>query len=150
MYEISFANPLYEPIHVKLAVARPGATSQPGPPAPPADATEDDTPPAPPLFAVNIPSPTFPISAYAEDWEYEDQDDELDEGDEAEGGGEGGRSSPTKRRRKGGPGIVERKMNHTTVLMEVAVAKEASPGPLWVRPLVSLLPHLLALSERPS
>ncbi|GAA5848019.1 hypothetical protein JCM9279_007416 [Rhodotorula babjevae] len=145
IYEISFANPLYEPIHVKLAVARPGATSEAGPAGPPAAvAAEDDKPPPPPPpFAVNIPSPTFPISAYAEDWEYEDQEDELDDADEAEGGGEGGRSSPTKRRRKGGPGIVERKMNRTTVLMEVAIAKEATPGPLWVR-----FPFSLSLSRR--
>ncbi|GAA5944772.1 hypothetical protein JCM3775_006495 [Rhodotorula graminis] len=139
VYELSFANPLYEPIHVKLAVARPSAASEPRPAAAlaGADGDEGDRPPAPPPFAVNIPSPTFPISAYAEDWEYEDQEDEVDEADEVEGGGEGGRSSPTKRRRKGGPGIVERKMNRTTVLMEVAVAKETAPGPLWANMLVT-------------
>ncbi|BGP39818.1 hypothetical protein JCM10450v2_003789 [Rhodotorula kratochvilovae] len=130
VYELSFANPLYEPIHVSLAVARPGACRS----AAAAGAGEEGAPPAPPPFAVNIPSPTFPISAYAEDWEYEDHEEDLDEGDEPEGGE--GRSSPTKRKRKGGPGIVERRMNRTTVLMEVAVSKEAV-GPLWANMLVT-------------
>ncbi|GAA5822705.1 hypothetical protein JCM3770_003375 [Rhodotorula araucariae] len=133
VYELSFANPLYEPIHVSLAVARPGATRSAASAV--AGPGAEDTPPAPPPpFAVNIPSPSFPISAYAEDWEYDDHDEDLDGEDEPEAGE--GRSSPTKRRRKGGPGVVERRMNRTTVLMEVAVSKEAL-GPLWANMLVT-------------
>ncbi|BGP00424.1 hypothetical protein NBRC10513v2_003674 [Rhodotorula toruloides] len=121
-FELSFTNPLYEPIHVRLAVARPGANKP----------VEEGQQPPPPPFAVNLPSPTFPIAAYAEDWEYEDQEDEEDAGGE-EGDG---RASPTKRKGKGGPGIVERKMNRTTIAMDVAIAKDAV-GPLRANMLVT-------------
>lgn len=118
-FELSFTNPLYEPIHVRLAVARPGANKP----------VEEGHHPPPPPFAVNLPSPTFPIAAYAEDWEYDDQEDEEDVGEADDGDG---RASPTKRKGKGGPGIVERKMNRTTIAMDIAIAKDAL-GPLRVR-----------------
>ncbi|GEM07398.1 dynactin 4 [Rhodotorula toruloides] len=110
-FDLSFTNPLYEPIHVRLAVARPGANKP----------IEEGQQAPPPPFAVNLPSPTFPIAAYAEDWEYEDEED-----GEVAGGADGGdgRASPTKRKGKGGPGIVERKMNRTTISMDVAIAKD--------------------------
>lgn len=120
-FELSFTNPLYEPIHVRLAVARPVARGGADIPAP---------------YAVNLPSTHFPISAYAEEWEYEDDDDDslmkdgLPEEDEEDEGREG--ASPYKRRKaRNTPGIVERKMNRTTVLMEVSVARETM-GPIRV------------------
>lgn len=141
-FELSFVNPLYEPIHVRLAVARPAAPKATA--APPAEGVQGTAAAPGPPFAVNLPSPTFPIAAYAEDWEYEDQDDQDDlaEEDEAGAGAEGdasGRASPTKRKRRGGPGIVERRTNRTTVVMEVAIGRDAS-GPQWVRRWLLLWP----------
>ncbi|GAA6002127.1 uncharacterized protein JCM10292_000768 [Rhodotorula paludigena] len=138
-FELSFVNPLYEPIHVRLAVARPAPPKCTA--APPAEGVQGTAAAPGPPFAVNLPSPTFPIAAYAEDWEYEDQDDQDDlaEEDEAGAGADGdasGRASPTKRKRRGGPGIVERRMNRTTVVMEVAVGRDAS-GPQWANMLVT-------------
>ncbi|GAA5870312.1 hypothetical protein JCM3774_004638 [Rhodotorula dairenensis] len=122
-YELSFVNPLYEPIHVRLAVARPGAHKllAEGEPAPP------------PSFAAQLPTSTFPVAAYAEDWEFEeeaeaepDADDSIAFAEEGAAGGNG-RASPTKRsRRGGGAGIVERRMNRTTVAMDVAIARDAA------------------------
>lgn len=116
-FELSFTNPLYEPIHVRLAVARPqGGVSGASPP-----------------YAVNLPATHFPISAYAEEWEYEDDEESKrqDEDDEGDGGGTPG-ASPKKRRSKNSPGIVERKMNRTTVAMEVQVSRD-TVGPIRVR-----------------
>lgn len=121
-FEVSFTNPLYEPIQVRLAVARPTVKG----------AVEGQPPP----FAVNLPSSHFPISAYAEEWEYEDdvEDREDTEEEEPDGAGsrEGSTASPFKKRRsKHAAGIVERKMNRTTVAMEVAVGRD-TVGPIRV------------------
>lgn len=118
VYELSFTNPLYDPIHVKLAVARPTAR------LPAVAITENALPPQPP-YAVNLPSASFPISAFAEVWEYDDEE----ERDSEMGEGEGSK----KRKGKVLPGVVERKANRTTVMMEVTVAKETI-GPIRVRP----------------
>lgn len=109
-FELGFTNPLFEPIQVKIAIARPGSQS-----------LDIEGPPA---YAVNIPSPHFPISAFAEEWEYEEEEMMGDE----EEGGDGGTA---RKKKKGGAGIVERKMNRTTVLLEVAVGKDTI-GPINV------------------
>ncbi|KAM0749372.1 dynactin p62 [Meredithblackwellia eburnea MCA 4105] len=118
-FELGFTNPLYDPIHVKLAVARPSNVG------------ESPTPP----YAVNLPAPSFPISAYAEEWEYEDDEDGGGEGEDDEEGGLG--SSPSKKRRsRFAPGIVERKMNRTTITMDVNIAKDTL-GPVRANMLVT-------------
>ncbi|GAA5928338.1 uncharacterized protein JCM15063_003854 [Sporobolomyces koalae] len=127
-FEISLTNPLYEPIQVRLGVARPGAGKvvEPG-----------QTPPPPP-FAVNLPTSSFPISAYAEDWEYEDDENAIlrdDAGDDDDGADSGLTGSPKKKRRAA-PGIVERRMNRTTIAMEVAVSRDVV-GPLRANMLVT-------------
>lgn len=112
-FELGFTNPLFEPIQVKIAIARPAAQSI------------DNSPvEGPPAYAVNIPSPHFPISAFAEEWEYEDEEMMAEE----EEGGDGGTA---RKKKRGGAGIVERKMNRTTVLLEVAVGKDTI-GPIKV------------------
>ncbi|GAA5981804.1 hypothetical protein JCM10908_004614 [Rhodotorula pacifica] len=128
-YELSFVNPLYEPIHVRLAVARPGANKP---------LSEGETAPPPP-FAVQLPTSTFPVAAYAEDWEFEEAEAEEEEAGNSiaeEGGGGDGRASPTKRSRKNGAGIVEKRMNRTTIAMDVAVGRDAI-GPLKASMLVT-------------
>ncbi|GAA5915649.1 uncharacterized protein JCM6883_000705 [Sporobolomyces salmoneus] len=127
-FEISLTNPLYEPIQVRLGVARPGANKL----------VEEGQAPPPPPFAVNLPTSSFPISAYAEDWEYEDDEDailrdEIGEEEELGGGGDGG--SPKKKRRAA-PGIIERRMNRTTIAMEVAIGRDVV-GPLRANMLVT-------------
>ncbi|KAK4690727.1 dynactin 4, partial [Phenoliferia sp. Uapishka_3] len=60
-FELSFTNPLYESIQVRLAIARPGGKEASGG--------------NPPPYAVNLPASHFPIAAYAEEWEYEDDEE---------------------------------------------------------------------------
>ncbi|KDE05576.1 hypothetical protein MVLG_04071 [Microbotryum lychnidis-dioicae p1A1 Lamole] len=149
-YELSFTNPLYESIQVRLAVARPTASTK----AVGAARTDTGADPgvstlatAPPPYAVNLPSGYFPISAYAEEWEFEDDDQRMDSDDEDSeesagggGGGEGGDAPKSKRARNAAMGIVERKMNRTTVAMEVAVGRE-TVGPIKANMLVTYVYH---------
>lgn len=129
-FEITLTNPLYEAIQVRVGVARPGANL-----AVPAGETSP-----PPPFAVNLPTSTFPISAFAEDWEFEDDEDAILRDDhiaeeEREGSAaalEGGGGGSPRKKRRAAPGIVERRMNRTTIAMEVAVARDVV-GPLRVR-----------------
>ncbi|GAA5959858.1 hypothetical protein JCM3765_000622 [Sporobolomyces pararoseus] len=129
-FEISLTNPLYEPIQVRLGVARPGANKV---------VDEGQTPPPPP-FAVNLPTSSFPISAFAEDWEYEDDEDAILREDTLEeeegGGGESGIGGSPKKKRRSAPGIVERRMNRTTIAMEVAIGRDVV-GPLRANMLVT-------------
>lgn len=124
-YELTFTNPLYEDIHVRAAVARPS------PPPPPSSAQKEEQPGPP--YAVHLPSPSFKIGAFAEAWELED--DDLDE---AGADDTDVMASPSKssRRAASRAGIVERRGNRTTVLMEVAVARDAL-GPLYANMLVT-------------
>ncbi|GAA5878959.1 hypothetical protein JCM16303_007244 [Sporobolomyces ruberrimus] len=128
-FEISLTNPLYEPIQVRLGVARPGANK----------VVDEGPTPAPPPFAVNLPTSSFPISAYAEDWEYEDDDDAIlrDELTEEEEGGDGsGIGGSPKKKKRAAPGIVERRMNRTTIAMDVAIGRDVV-GPLRANMLVT-------------
>ncbi|SCV67629.1 BQ2448_5240 [Microbotryum intermedium] len=158
-FELSFTNPLYEPIQVRLAVARPTASaktvgsarrdavvgSDPG--ASTTTTTTTTTAPAPP-YAVSLPSGYFPISAYAEEWEFEDDDQRMDSDDqdsEESGAGagvgvEGGDAPKSKMARNAAMGIVERKMNRTTVAMEVAVGRD-TVGPIRANMLVTYVYH---------
>jgi dynactin-4 len=109
LYELAFTNPLYEPIEVSLSAAAPTADAS--------AANKSMTAP----WAVNLQAPSFPISAFAEAWEYED-DEAEEEGDD------GGRSGGKKRL---APGIVERKANRTTVALELHIGRE-TVGPVKV------------------
>ncbi|KZT39484.1 hypothetical protein SISSUDRAFT_1061085 [Sistotremastrum suecicum HHB10207 ss-3] len=128
-FQLAFTNPLYDPIHVKLSVQRQSlpSTSSSG------TTDSGSTKKVPPNFAINLPTSSFPISAYAEAWEYEDEDEEemlLD--DEALAIGGSGISSSNNtggRKSKGGSssaniGVIERKANVTVVGGEVVVGKE--------------------------
>jgi dynactin-4 len=123
-------------------VARPGANKV---------VEEGQTPPPPP-FAVNLPTSSFPISAFAEDWEYEDDEDAIPRDEFAEedetGGGESGIGGSPKKKRRSAPGIVERRMNRTTIAMEVAIGRDVV-GPLRVSLLLlSLLADRMLTSTR--
>jgi len=117
-FQLAFMNPLYEPITVSLATHRP-----------PTDGDAD--PAVRPAFAVALPPAPFPISAYAEAWEYED-DDEFDDDEleellsggaaisDTQGPGKKGKSS------KGNVGVLERKANVTKIGGEFHVSREGS------------------------
>lgn len=108
-FELAFVNPLYEAIQVRLDL--PSQELREG---------EQALPP----FTISFPTNTFGINAFAEQWEYEDAEDENDM-DIDDGTGQ------RKSKRRQPVGIVEKKANRTTVLLELAVGKDFV-GPLKV------------------
>ncbi|KAF8500875.1 dynactin p62 family-domain-containing protein [Russula emetica] len=127
-FHLALTNPLYDPIHVRLAVQR-----QVPPSSAPAPAGSPEKARRPP-FAVSLPQSAFPIAAFAEAWEFEDdedmfggEDDELG-GLDREKGGTGGKGKTV--------GVLERRANVTVVGGEVVVGRGAK-GPVKFNMLVS-------------
>lgn len=130
-FHLALTNPLYDPIHVRLAVQRqvPVPSSAPAPAGSPEKARR-------PPFAVSLPQSAFPIAAFAEAWEFEDdedmfggEDDELG-GLDREKGGAGGKGKTV--------GVLERRANVTVVGGEVVVGRDAK-GPIKVSCVVDRL-----------
>ncbi|KAI0696266.1 dynactin p62 family-domain-containing protein [Cytidiella melzeri] len=116
-FQLSFTNPLYDPIQVRLQVQRstPITTVDEG------AANKARRPP----FAVTLPSAPFPIAAFAEAWEYEDDEEMFGvEEDNFDGEVRGGGRDQTRGRSKT-VGILERRANVTVVGGEVVISKEA-------------------------
>lgn len=128
-FELTFVNPLYEPINVRLSIAPPR-------PIPTPDGSATQAP-----FAVHILAPEFTIAAFAEVWEYDaDEENEGANNDHDVGYdvGEGDENSTTKRSRLSTFGItdsirrrtlqsnpvVTRRANRTTVLVETKTSKD--------------------------
>ena len=113
-FRLGLKNPLYDPIQVRLAVQRqqvPAAQNEDG-------ATDKARRPP---FAVSLPPTAFSIAAYAEAWEYEDEDefDGLDDEDDL--------SSYKDRSLKGKVktvGVLEKKANTTIVGGEVVIGRD--------------------------
>ncbi|KZT09224.1 dynactin p62 [Laetiporus sulphureus 93-53] len=115
-FHLAFTNPLYDPIQVRLKKAQLiSAANAEG-------ATETGDKPRRPAFQVNLPSTAFPIGAFAEAWEYEDDEEEdmfgLEEEDVDGRAQRDGRGSRTV-------GILEKRANVTVVGGEVILTKEA-------------------------
>ncbi len=115
-FQVALTNPLYDPIQVRLAVQR-----QVPPPTSTAPTGSPEKARRPP-FAVSLPQSAFPVAAFAEAWEYEDDedmfggdDDEL--GLERERGGGSGKGKAV--------GVIERRANVTVVGGEVVIGKDA-------------------------
>lgn len=129
-FHLSFTNPLYDPIQVRLHVQRslpPNAsTTNPGVEGSP------EKPRRPP-FAVSLPSTAFPIAAFAEAWEYEDDEDMFGDEDDLDGARGGHKDGRGKTRTVG---VLERRANVTVVGGEVTISKEAR-GSVKVRSIVS-------------
>ncbi|KDQ14990.1 hypothetical protein BOTBODRAFT_158608 [Botryobasidium botryosum FD-172 SS1] len=135
-FQLAFTNPLYDPIQVRLSVQR----AQPTGFTLPTAGTGTSTKPARAPFAISLPTTPFPISAYAEAWEYDDDDEEMFMDDEelediiagrevgAAGGMgalRGGRPGGAGGSEKGNVGVLERKANVTKVGGEVVLGKDA-------------------------
>lgn len=126
-FQLTFTNPLYEPIQVRLTVHRS--------PAPILSSSAPSVSYRPP-FGVTLPSVAFPISAFAEAWEYEDDEEIFDEDDLEDmlspggGGGDAARrsaASPSKTKSsKAHVGVLERKANTTRIGGEVLISREGS------------------------
>lgn len=117
-FHLSFTNPLYDPIQVRIHVQRsppPTSTLNPGLEGVP------EKPRRPP-FAVSLPSSAFPIAAFAEAWEYEDDEDMFGDDDDLEGLRGGQRDGRGRTRTVG---VLERRANVTVVGGEVVISKEA-------------------------
>ena len=121
-FHLAFTNPLYDPIQVRLHVQRTTPLGAPGTSA--AEPSSGEKVRRPP-FAVNLPPAAFPIAAFAEAWEYED-DEEMFIDEDFDGRRDQGRG------RGKTVGILERRANVTVIGGEVVIGKEAR-GDIKVR-----------------
>lgn len=132
-FQLAFTNPLYDPIQVRLVIQRQHAMSS---------ASEDpfggdkDKPRRPP-YTVTLPSSAFSIAAFAEAWEYEDDEEMYGIDDDDLLG-----LSPVKDRGPKGKmktvGVLEKRANMTVVGGEVILGREAR-GDIKVGFLMSLV-----------
>lgn len=119
-FHLALTNPLYDPIHVRLTVQRSQQhSSVTNPP-------ENDKPRRPP-FAVSLPTSTFSIAPFAEDWEYEDDEmfgDEDEDGNIGLGGHASRDSETSAKTKTKAVGVLEKKANTTIIGGEVVISKE--------------------------
>ncbi|KAF8311341.1 hypothetical protein DL93DRAFT_2115971 [Clavulina sp. PMI_390] len=138
-FHLSFRNPLYEPIQVRVMVQRPPATTT----SASANTARTKRPP----FAVSLPTSPFPIAPFAEAWEYDDDEDggELDDDDIEDmlAGREHEKSSHSRSGTEtaGGTsqttvGMLERKANMTKIGGEVVIGRDGT-GPVKFNLLVT-------------
>ncbi|KAH9480605.1 Dynactin subunit 4 [Psilocybe cubensis] len=116
-FHLALSNPLYDQINVRLSVQRIHvSTVQPKENG----TTEKAAPPRPP-FAISLPNSHFSVAAYAEAWEYEDDEDMFGDDDD-----DLGRLRETDARGKVRTvGVLEKRANVTLVGGEVVIGKEA-------------------------
>lgn len=87
-FHLIFSNPLYDPITVRVSIQR----SLPSSALPATTNTIPEEAPMPiapqrrPPYAVSLPTTAFPIAAFAEAWEYEDDEEMFDEDELGLGG----------------------------------------------------------------
>ncbi|KAG0148899.1 hypothetical protein CROQUDRAFT_40669 [Cronartium quercuum f. sp. fusiforme G11] len=128
-FELTFVNPLYEPINVRLSIIQPKPIAL------------IDGAPAQVPYAVHILAPEFTIAAFAEVWEYDEDEEnegnnnELDDGYDAMDADENGTTKRSRlstfgitdsmrRRTLQANPVVTRRANRTTVLVETKTCKE--------------------------
>lgn len=118
-FHLALTNPLYDPIQVRLSVQRMHvAAAAAGDGAVPEKARR-------PPFAVSLPTTSFPIAAFAEAWEYEDDEDMFGVEDDELGIGRKGGKDKDGRGKTKAVGVLEKKANLTVVGGEVVIGKEA-------------------------
>lgn len=145
-FVLSFTNPMYDPINIRLNILRsPLPTTTAGTDEPGTAQQEKRRPP----FAITLPTHTFSVAAFAEAWEYDEEDDDDMVEDEHADSVDGRRRVPTSTTsgttRSGKVktvGVLERKANTTYIGGEVVIGKEAQ-GDLKVRGISESPPPLL-------
>lgn len=116
-FHLALTNPLYDPIQVRLSVQRMHVTAV-------TDSTAPEKARRTP-FAVSLPTSSFPVAAFAEAWEYDD-DDEMFGLEDDELGLELGRTRDKDGKGKVKTvGVLEKRANVTVVGGEVVIGKEA-------------------------
>ncbi|KAK0202038.1 dynactin p62 family-domain-containing protein [Desarmillaria ectypa] len=113
-FHLALANPLYDPIQVRLSVQRVHVAAS--------DGEKARRPP----FSISLPTSVFPIAAFAEAWEYEDEDEDMDMFglDDDEIGLRPAREKEGRGKTKT-VGVLEKRANVTVVGGEVVLGKEA-------------------------
>ncbi|EIW59395.1 dynactin p62 [Trametes versicolor FP-101664 SS1] len=115
-FHLAFTNPLYDPIQIRLAKAVPQGE------ATDAEKARRST------FHIQLPSSAFPVAAFAEAWEYDDDEEDMfgldDDGMEVAENTRGKKSKDGRGKTRS-VGIVERRANVTVVSGEVLIPKEA-------------------------
>ncbi|PFH53409.1 hypothetical protein AMATHDRAFT_73583 [Amanita thiersii Skay4041] len=121
-FHLALTNPLYDPIQVRLATPRVHATNT---------STANQEKSRRPPFGVSLPTSPFTVAAFAEAWEYDEDEDMYWTDEEDLGGGGGGgaksvrdRDARTKSRTKA-VGVLEKRANTTIVGGEIIIGKEA-------------------------
>lgn len=117
-FHLALSNPLYDQITVRLSVQRIHIST-----APVKEGSSPEKARRPP-FAISLPNSSFPVSAYAEAWEYEDDEDMFgaDQDDDLLGRSSRETDSRGKVRTVG---VLEKRANVTLVGGEVVIGKEA-------------------------
>lgn len=118
-FHLALTNPLYDPIQVRLSPQRLNISTAPSKDGPPEKARR-------PPFVISLPTSTFPIAAFAEAWEYDDDEDMfgVEEGDDFGIRG-GAREKDGRSTRSKTVGVLEKRANVTIVGGEVVIGKEA-------------------------
>lgn len=135
---------MYDPIHIRINVLRSPLPTTTGATEEPAQ-QEKRRPP----FAITLPTHTFSVAAFAEAWEYdEEEDDDMVEDEHADlvDGRRQASSSTNTGTTRGGKvktvGVLEKKANTTYIGGEVVIGREAQ-GDVKVREVPSCTPQVL-------
>lgn len=116
-FHLALTNPLYDPIQVRLSVQRMHVTAV-------TDGTAPDKARRTP-FAVSLPTSPFPVAAFAEAWEYDDDDDMFGLEDDDLGLDVGRSRDRDGKGKIKTVGVLEKRANVTVVGGEVVIGKEA-------------------------
>lgn len=115
-FQLALTNPLYDPIQVRLSPQRV------------ADGRS---------YQVSLPTTPFSVAAFAEAWEYDDDEDMFGVDDDDDlAAGKGGREK--ERVKVKTVGVLEKRANVTVVGGEVVIGKEARGGIRVSPPLLDL------------
>jgi dynactin-4 len=117
LFQLALSNPLYDPIQVRLSVQRVHVSATTN------DAAGGEKSRRPP-FAISLPTSSFSVAAFAEAWEYEDDEDMFGVEDDDDVLGRGGQDNDGRGKSKT-VGVLEKRANVTLIGGEVVIGKEA-------------------------
>ena len=118
LFHLALSNPLYDPIQVRLSVQRMHVSTA-------KDGSALGEKARRPPFAVSLPTSAFTVAAFAEAWEYEDDEDMfgVEDGDDLLG--RAGREAEGRSGKSKTVGVLEKRANVTLIGGEVVIGKEA-------------------------